>query len=65
MSEPRSPLVDVEALRIEARIGRHVLDRRPEALGVVRACLRFYAQIRLMYERTDLWESEPTLTRPA
>ena len=32
-----------------ARIGRYVLDHRPETLALVQTCLRFYAQIRHVY----------------
>lgn len=34
-----------------ARVGRHVLDHRPDALPLVQSCLRFYAQIRHVYAR--------------
>lgn len=37
-----------------SRLGRHVLTHRPDALPILRTCLRFYAQIRHVYARNGL-----------
>lgn len=37
-----------------ARVGRHALAHRPQSLPLVQNCLRFYAQIRHLYDMTGI-----------